>query len=288
MTSTARRILEIGSLAVRAVPLSMLGAVGEAGGKLAASRLDQKRKVLVANLKRVRPELTDPELESMARRGFASYGRYWAETLRLPTLSADVIDRGFDVGGYQHIQRSLAAGFGPIMVLPHLGGWEWAAAWLGRVAQLPVSAVVEQLEPEDVFDWFSQLRESYGVNVIPLGPDAMGDVVVAVKEGHVVCLLADRNIDGSGFEVEFFGATTKLPIGPALLSRRTGAPMLMTAVYFRGKKRFCQVGPPLWPVRTSDFRGDLTRMTQTMAIELERLIDQAPDQWHVLEPIWDL
>ncbi len=241
---------------------------------------------LEGNLRRVRPNASDDEIRTLARRGFASYGRYWAETLRLPALSPTAIDEGFDVEGYEHILHARREGHGPIMVLPHLGGWEWAAAWLGRVADIPVTAVVEPLEPPDVFDWFHDLRSSYGIDVVPLGPHALGPVVAAVKARHVVCLLADRDLTGAGLEVDFFGGRTTMPVGPALVARRTGAPLLPTAVYFEGDQRLCRIRPPVAVDRTGSLRADLQTTTQRLANELEILIAAAPDQWHVLQSVF--
>jgi len=264
----------------------LLQRAGSIIGALAASRFDTSRKALEENLRRVRPNLTDTEIATLAKAGFASYGRYWAETLRLPGLSPEVIDGGFGVEGYEHILHARRNGHGPIMVLPHLGGWEWAAAWLGRVADIPVTAVVEPLEPPDVFDWFRELRSSYDINVVPLGPQALGSVVAAVKDRHVVCLLADRDLSSGGIEVDFFGARTTMPVGPALVARRTGAPLLPTAVYFEGKQRVCRIRPPVSVERSGSLRADLQITTQRLANELEILIDAAPEQWHVLQPVF--
>jgi KDO2-lipid IV(A) lauroyltransferase len=230
--------------------------------------------------------------------GFGSYSRYWVETLRLPSLSDRQVDRGFSFVHYDRIEAVRAQGKGPILVLPHLGGWEWAAAWLGRIAGVPVTAVVERLEPDDVFDWFEDLRRSWGVNVVPLGSDAFGLLTSAAKERHILCLLADRDIGGTGIDVEFFGEYTKLPVGPAVLSSRTGSPILPTAVYFSKWQRICRVGRPIWPdeASTEDPPGSVEgrgrardryrALTQLFAREMERLIADAPEQWHLLEPNW--
>lgn len=255
-------------------------------GTMAGASFPAARAALEANLRRVRPDATESELRGLAVQGFASYGRYWAETLKLPRLSPAVIDAGFGVEGYEHILQARSDGYGPIMVLPHLGGWEWAAAWLGRVADIPVTAVVEPLEPPDVFEWFDDLRSSYGINVVPLGPEALAPVVAAVRARHVVCLLADRDLTGSGIEVDFFGARTTMPVGPALVARRTGAPLLPTAVYFEGNQRICRIRPPVAVDRTGSLRVDLKTTTQRLATELEILIEAAPEQWHVLQPVF--
>ncbi len=242
---------------------------------------------LIDNLSHVRPEANDEELRELAAEGIGSYARYWLDSLRLPSLSATAIDEGFAVEGYEYLAASRDAGFGPIMVLPHLGGWEWAAAWLGRVAEIPVTAVVERLDPPDVYEWFVGLRSSYGINVVPLGdPDAMARLLKAVRERHVVCLVADRDIGATGIEVEFFGSTTTLPAGPALLARRSGAPILPTAVFFEGSKRVCRIEAPIRPDSDRPLRPSVAETTQRVAGALEALIAQAPGQWHVLQPNW--
>lgn len=230
------------------------------------------------------------------QRGFGSYGRYWVESFRIPYLTDRQIDRGFSFIGYDKIEQVRVAGYGPILVLPHLGGWEWAAAWLGRIAKVDVTAVVERLEPEEVFDWFSRLRQAFGVNVVPLGPRAMVELSASVKRRDIICLLSDRDIGGNGVGVEFFGEETTLPVGPAMLARRTGAPVLPVAVLFRGRQRVCLVGDAIWPDQFQNPDAEPgTKVTgralnhaiiQELAHQLERLVAIAPDQWHLLEPNW--
>ena len=270
---------------MRPLPLPLLVALGDGAGRLAARLAPAKAAALGDNLRRVDPTLSEAQLEQLVTAGFGSYGRYWAETLRLPSLSAEIIDNGFEVEGYHHLQGVREAGYGPIMVLPHLGGWEWAAAWLGRVAEIPVSAVVERLESDEVFEWFVDLRSSYGISVLPLGDGVFADLVGAVNDRHVVCLLGDRDLSGTGLVVDFLGQSTRLPIGPAILSRRTGAPLLPTAVFFDGSKRRCVVGQPIWPDKKRPLREAAVTAIEQVAVELEAFIRSAPDQWHVLEPL---
>lgn len=295
--SRALATLRLASSAARLAPLDTIVGLADraaavAGPRLMPAKADQLRRNL-ERVERVRPSPLAPRSrgdggpgpDALVGRGFASYGRYWAESFRIPHLGARRIDRGFSVEGYGHVERVLASGVGPILVLPHLGGWEWAAAWLARVIGVGVTAVVERLEPPEVYDWFVQLRSAYGINVVPLGPRAMVELTAAVKRGDVVCLLADRDIGGNGAEIDFFGEETTLPVGPALLARRTGAPLLPTAVYFRGRQRVGVVSPPIEPDRTAG-RAENARLTRAVTAGLERLIAEAPDQWHLLEPNW--
>ncbi len=186
------------------------------------------------NLQRIYgPELTGVALQRKVQQTFESYSRYWMEAFRLPSTSVDELDFGLSYEGYEHLEDALADGLGPLMIIPHLGGWEWAAFWMTEVMDVPVSVVVEKLEPPELYEWFVGLRTAMGMNVIPLGPKAGSEVVKAVNRGEVICLLTDRDIEGTGVEVEFFGETTTMPKGPAMLALRTGAPLLPCAIYYR-------------------------------------------------------
>lgn len=288
MSSTG--VYRSGARIARVVPLRPLIRGAETIGSVIGRRRSPKRDALRENLSVVCPGADEAHLDMLVRHGYASYARYWAETLRMPWIDGDTLSRGLRASGYDHIRRARAQGHGPILVLPHLGGWEWAAAYLGRVANVPVTAVVERVEPPELFEWFRALRMSYGIQVVPLGSGAVPTLIEAVRQRHVVCLLADRDIGGGGIEVQFFGRSTTLPAGPALIARRTGAPLLPTAVYFArndGQPRWlghhCHIDPPIEMASTGSLRQDVAITTQRIAHRLERLIERAPHQWHVLE-----
>lgn len=250
-------------------------------------RLSPERRIIVErNLERVCGPLPAEQRTNLVHEAFASYGRYWLDSFRLPSMSVAELDRHHTYEGYEHIKVARAGGHGPLMVIPHLGGWEWAAFWLTRVEDVGVTAVVEALEPPELFEWFVEFREQLGMSVVPLGPEAASRVAAAVKRLDVICLLADRDIAGTGTDVEFFGERTTLPTGPALLALRTGAPLLPCAVYFRDQGIHTVVRPPLPIERRGRLRDDVARITQDVAFALEELIRAAPEQWHLMEPNW--
>jgi phosphatidylinositol dimannoside acyltransferase len=225
-------------------------------------------------------------LDRQVRRTFASYARYWADSLRLPAVSEAELDRLMSYEGLEHLDAAVAAGAGAIMAVPHLGGWDAGGAWFTRHGY-QLTVVVEPLEPPEVFEWFAEFRRSIGMEIVPLGPSAGTAVIKALKAGRPVALLCDRDIQGTGVEVEFFGERTTLPSGPVTLALRTGAPLLPCAVYFRTPEGYHGiVRPPLDVERKGSLREDVTRITQALAHELEHFIRRAPEQWHLLQPNW--
>jgi KDO2-lipid IV(A) lauroyltransferase len=250
-------------------------------------RPSERRRMVERHQQRVRPWLQGPALRRQVNAVYQSYGRYYAQSFRLPAVGEAEIDARMSVDGYEHLEQALAGPTGALTVLPHLGSWEWVAYWLARVKDIPVTAVVERIEPDALFEWFTDFRREMGVHVVPLGPDAGRAVTRALKEHHVIALLCDRDIGGKGVEVEFFGETTTLPGGPATLALRTGAPILPVAIYDRpggGHHAVCK--PPLDTERRAGLRQDVARITQDIATALEELIRVAPEQWHLLQPNW--
>jgi KDO2-lipid IV(A) lauroyltransferase len=172
------------------------------------------------------------------------------------------------------------------MALPHLGGWEFAGAWLAGKGT-PPTVVAEPVDPPELFEWFTSVRRAVGMTVVELGPDAGKALLRALRHNRVVCLVCDRDISGDGIEVEFFGEHTTLPAGPATLALRTGAPLLPTAVYFRPRGgHHAVVQPPVAARREGRLRDDVERVTQALARRFEELIRAAPEQWHLMQPNW--
>lgn len=245
-----------------------------------------RREMVERHQLRVRPDLSDHELKAAVDHVFTSYAHYWIESFRLPTVGAAELDRGMSHDGLHHLEAALDGGSGCILALPHLGAWEWAAFWLTTVQQMPVTAVVEAVEPPELAEWFVGLRAKLGMEVVPLDSKAGTASTRALKENRVLALLCDRDVAGGGVEVEFFGERTTLPAGPATLALRTGAPLVPAVIYFSDSGHHGVARPALDTSRRGKLRDDVARITQDLAGELEIMIRAAPEQWHLLQPNW--
>ena len=274
-----------GATAAQLVPASIATPVARALGRVSAPLMPEQRRMAARHQRRAGDSTADAtkNVEGV----FDSYGRYWLEMLRLPAeVRSGNVNTYCTIDGFEHIEAGLARGNGVILALPHLGGWEWAGAAMALRGHR-LLAVVENIEPPQLLKWFAEQRAAIGIDVVTLGPDVSRTVLRALRDNRIVCLLSDRDIEGDGVEVEFFGERTTLPGGPATLALRTGATLLPCAVYFRSDRDHLGVVRPPIPVeREGRLREDIARITQALAHELEALIRVAPEQWHLLQPNW--
>jgi lauroyl/myristoyl acyltransferase len=274
--------------AMQRLPEAVSAAAATAVGLALTSARRQARAVYARHIRRVMGAgLTDADVRDWTRRAFLNYAHYWLEGARLPAIDPTVIKARMSIeSGYEHLKAGMAAGNGVVLALPHLGRWEWGGAYLA-LDGYPMTAVAESVEPPKLYDWFVSQRQALGLTILALGPDVGGVLLRTLRDGGLVGLLCDRDIVGNGVEVEFFGERTTLPAGPATLALRTGAVLLPAAVYAGpGNHHTGLILPPIPVERTGRLRDDVTRITQMVAHELERLIRRAPDQWYLFQPNW--
>lgn len=232
------------------------------------------------NLSRlVAPEQVEPTV----RDAFRSYARYWVEAFRAADISAADIDRRTTVEGFHHLDAALEEGQGAVVLLAHHGSWDTAARW-AETHGYHLAVVAEVVRPRALFRKFVTLRETIGLEVVPLrrGSTTTDRLAEVAKANHLLGLLTDRDLTGRAPVVEFMGEPARIPLGPVLLSQRTGAAIIPITMIQRPGRRWQLVAHPA--VDVADL--DTAAASQRVAQALEALIRTAPEQWHAFQPIW--
>lgn len=281
---TAYLVYRFGQMAASALPERLLFPAAARISDVVAHRNLNRRDIVRRNLARV---VDASRLEETVDEAFRSYARYWVETLRIPKPGTDEIRRRTTSEGLDGLAELLNAGRGVLFVSPHIGSYDVAGAWVASHGWRVV-AVGEEVEPPELFDMFVRLRRSVGVEVLPVGKGSTARALLtALREGAAVGLVTDRDISGSGIEIEFFGEKTKLPTGPAVLALRTGVPIAVGALYQRPEGRYHAVVLP--PIEVEPGRADpevVRDITTQVTANIEELIRREPGQWHLFQPNW--
>jgi lauroyl/myristoyl acyltransferase len=276
---------------VRGLPAPAAGALFRWAADHAYRRRGPGVTRLAANLRRVvGADLPEPEFEDLVRRAMRSYARYWMEVFRLPSRTREQHLTDFRLERADVLARTVAAGRGAVIALPHGGNWDAAGAWVAANGW-PITTVAERLEPVGVYERFLDFRRDLGMEIIPAtgGDRAPIDVLdERVRQGAVVPLLADRDLSARGVEVRFFGGRTRMPAGPALLALRTGAPLFVVSMWYSHDAACGHLEGPLELPRPEDGPLDqrLRRTAQLIADRLADGIARHPEDWHMLQRMW--
>ncbi|MFD3735577.1 phosphatidylinositol mannoside acyltransferase [Streptomyces sp. NPDC058632] len=273
---------------VKKLPEPVAVRLGRTIADIAWKRRGQGVLRLESNYARVVPGASPERLAELSRAGMRSYLRYWMESFRLPAWSPERIANGIDIKDIHRVTDGMAAGKGVVLALPHLANWDLAGAWATTGLGIPFTTVAERLKPETLYDRFVAYREGLGMEVLPhSGGSAFGTLARRLRDGGLVCLVADRDLSASGVEVEFFGETARMPGGPALLAQHTGALLLPATLWYDDSPVMRGRVHPAVPVPTSGTRAEKTSvMTQALADAFATGIADHPEDWHMLQRLW--
>jgi len=271
-----------GWMAVRAMPEFAARTAFDTGARYAARHggPNQLRK----NLARVIGVPPAGVPDALMRASLASYGRYWRETFRLPTMNHRALAREINDSfrGRDNLDAALA-GPGAVVALPHSGNWDTAGVWAVQTYGT-FTTVAERLQPESLYRRFIDYREGLGFEVLPLsggGRPPFEVLCERLRDNRLVCLMAERDLTRTGVEVEFFGEPTRMPAGPAKLAIETGAALLPAHCWFEGNGWRVCVEAPL-----DCSSGDVGAVTQALADQFATNIAAHPADWHMLQPQW--
>ena len=240
------------------------------------------------NLKVACPELeTDPAaLRKLSWLNFRNHAKAYADLMRLPRMGVDELRPLLITEGIEHLEAARALGKGVWVISAHMGSWEIAAAiWAATVA--PVSFFAEELEPRALYEWYRDTRARLGISVLTLDHGGIRRVLEALHEQEMVITAIDRDITGTGYLMPFFGKLAPIPLGPAAIALRLGTPLFPVCVYRLPDDTYMAEGAPLvYAKSTGNARADQVSATEQLLRNIERFIQQHPEQWHVPHRIW--
>jgi phosphatidylinositol dimannoside acyltransferase len=247
-------------------------------------------RTLEANLVRVLgPGADGKKLRALSRESVRSYARYWLEVFRLPVMPVDRLVDGMRFEGpFDTAFAELASGRGIVFALPHMGNWDQAAAWIIAKGTGSVTTVMERLKPESVYEKFLAFREGLGMEVLPAsgGARPFGVLAQRLRAGKVVVLVADRDVTGSGIEVDFFGEKCMMQPGAAALARQTGAALMPVVLWFEEDGWGVRIGEEIKVPQVGSRREQVAAMMQDVARFFEDGIREHPQDWHMMQPVF--
>lgn len=248
----------------------------------AASR--RYRTVTLKNLSMAFPDWSEDEVCRIARNTFKNFARSGLEFFYLLSLPSDELDRWIAVDGKEHLDGALESGRGAVVITAHLGNWEFFARKLVLLGY-SVNVIARDSDDPTMTGVVNSAREGAGYRVLSRDNSAL-PALRALRKNQLVGILPDQNTF-TGVFVEFFGRLAATATGPAVLSLKTGAPVVCGFCRRDEKGSFvATIYPPIEVSSTGDEDADVRNLTAEITKAIENEIRKDPAQWLWLHDRW--
>ena len=260
-----------------------LRLAAELGG-LAALALPRERTRVEANLARVRPDLAPPARAALARDVFRHFAICFAD-LVVANRQRQRPERWLAaIRGGEYLDEAGAARRGLVVLTAHLGNWEFAGRLLAH--RLPRRThVVVAPEADAAVERF--LRGAPGaVNFVTRRePRSVLPLMGALRRGEMVAMQGDRGLGNRGdVAMPFFGAPAPFPLGPFVLARAAGVPVVPSFCVFEPDRRYTiVVGEPI-----TVNEGAEVEALGAWVTALQTAVRAHPEQWFNFFDAWSV
>lgn len=202
----------------------------------------------------------------------------------------ETVKREIPIEGLENFKEALSQGKGVIALSAHLGNFTLMCARLSQ-EDFSFKPVIRDPDDEAVVDFFDEMREKLGVEVISAKPRhlCVKKSIEHLRQNGVLCLLADQS-KNKGVIVNFFGHLSGTVAGPAVMSLRTGASVVPVFIIAEGegkqKKHKIIIHKPLKVALTGEYDKDVFEITQKFTTIIEEYARKYPDQWWWVHQRW--
>ena len=252
------------------------------------------------NLRHVLPEADERTLRRTVRRNVRNLTPSWIDVMEMSSRKANLPSR-LDTEHLEIYTDALARGRGVVIASMHYGSWEAGlAAWCAMGGDLALLA--EVLRPPQLFERIIGARVRQRVQVIPIdvaairtgdahtarriGAASMREVFRVLRSGGAIAIAIDRDLIGNGEPLAFFGAQAPIPVGGVEIAIRAGAAIVPVVLYRNDRRVRAVVYPEVMYSDAAPRDDEARRVAQEVLALFERVILEHPDQWHVLDRVW--
>lgn len=229
--------------------------------------------------------------ERQVRQGVRSYFRNFAQQFTLPGWSKAEIDASASCAKAGDLSKMMEDG--PVVfALTHSGNWDLIGAWFSQNFG-KILTVAEKLEPADLFDQFVEFRESLGLEIIGVAPgERVFRKLVARAQGRsiLVPLLADRDISGSGIEVDLGGSRALVAAGPAALALELNRPLVAGHISYHLVDAkwtiVLHVTDPISPPEPAEGETAVEALTRAWVREITPVMQRHLVDWHMMQKLF--
>ena len=218
---------------------------------------------------------SDAERKRIALESFRHLAVSLMEFFRLPN-SIQEIKQHVRFKGTEYLQRAFSRGKGVILIMSHLGPWEYLG-FLTYLKKYPATVLGRPIRNPYFYRWVKSLRKTVNLDYSDkaLGPRKLFS---ELKANHLVAITIDQWAGNEGLWVDFFNVPTSTTSLPTRLAKRTGC-ALIPAHCIRVASGEYEIS--ILPEVSIEDKADnsVANITKKLNCLLEEQISSFPGQW---------
>jgi len=193
-----------------------------------------------------------------------------------------------DIEGEEYLRSALALKKGVIALGAHLGPFTLVGTRLS-LEGYRFNLIFNEGNYPKLWKRLGDYQRRLGQNPFPLKPiiSSLKKSLNCLRRNGILYLIADEQQRRGGIPIPFFGQVAFTPTGPAILSLKTGAPILpMFILRENGVPKKLVIGPPIEIKKTLHLEKDIETLTAKFTGVIEGAVRQYPGQWSWLNRRW--
>ncbi len=229
-------------------------------------------------------EKTEAEITEMAKAVFRHFSRGAFEFFYLLSLKPEQVGAMIEVEGLEHVDEVLSRGKGCIALTAHYGNWELFARKMVLLGY-KVNVIARDSDDPGMTGIATRIRESGGYRVFDRDQPIIG-AFRCLRNNEVLAILPDQN-ENDGLLVPFFGRLAATAVGPAVLSLKSGAPIVPGFATRNPDGTYTgRLYPAIEFEPTGNEENDVRELTALVNAAVERQVRLNPTQWLWLHNRW--
>jgi Kdo2-lipid IVA lauroyltransferase/acyltransferase len=170
----------------------------------------------------------------------------------------------------------LKEGKGVIFFCGHQANWE--ILFLEGTSRMPGVAIGRPIKNRLLYNWVLSIRQKFGGKIIT-PQNAIKEGLKGLKKGSFLGIVGDQGMPDSGFCSPFLGRLAWTSPIAAILSYRTGTPIIVATTLRENGKYRIDYSQPIWPNQNLPLETEIERLMNQSLKLLEESIKKEPGQW---------
>ena len=165
---------------------------------------------------------------------------------------------------------------GVIFFCGHQANWE--ILFLEGTSRMSGVAIGKPIKNSFLYQWVLSIRQKFGGKIIT-PRNAIKEGLRTLKKGFFLGIVGDQGMPDSGFSSPFLGRTAWTSPIAAILSYRSGRPIIVATTKRENHKYIIEYAKPVWPDASKSMEEEIPRLMHHCLSILQQSIKSNPAQW---------